>query len=355
MLILKPLILVLLLYLAACGPTTETPRSPTTTHQVQASDATARFGSLEWEDQAFSRIADASLSPSGRFVVVLDEAPPFVHVFDRSAGESWNFGARGEGPGELRRPYSLEVVGDTTLLLLSNGRFDVFDIHGNWLRGRPLNEFGVLASALAVGCDGRLFVYGAPPDSWGSDTVTWLHELRWDSVPRRRSLLEIAGPVTTVAFGGPPSLHATDVGILLWHRNAPARSGWWLPCSTLEPERLTSRTSEAADGETRVFDNGRTEESKHISDVDTLFSGAAVADTTPILGRRWGGFEAKARTALEFHTREGCTAVELSGHWTLFDATPSELLLGHTDLYPEAWIVPRRLIAEWTETGRCTI
>lgn len=75
---------------------------------------------------------DISLLDSG-FVIVLDEHPPFVRVFDASGNLLRSFAGRGEGPGELGWPGFLMMGEDGSLRVLDAGRmqFKGFDLEGD--------------------------------------------------------------------------------------------------------------------------------------------------------------------------------------------------------------------------------
>lgn len=59
------------------------------------------------EGEGFTRIRDARLTPDGRFVVVLDQAPPYVRVFRTSGSLEAAFVPHGEGPGEAEHPLAM--------------------------------------------------------------------------------------------------------------------------------------------------------------------------------------------------------------------------------------------------------
>lgn len=247
-----------LVCVAACGAAPDSSRPPSEIHQITEEDAVARFGSDSRDEEVFSRIVDANLSRSGRFAVILDQAAPFVHVFDRHDGSAWTFGAAGEGPGELHAPYSLELVGDTALLIPNRNGIDRFDFKGTWKKRHSPHEFGLLVTAITTGCRDRVFVYGRPGRGASSDTVSWLHELRWDTTPPTTVALDVWGAMSPVRFGSVEGFDATDEGILLWQRSDWSHAGWWLPCSSLAPTRLTSRSVAHSRVEKQVMDSERT-------------------------------------------------------------------------------------------------
>jgi hypothetical protein len=351
----KPWLLIsVLLCIGSCNRPADSLRSPSEIHRLTVEDAVVRFGSLTRENEVFSRIVDASLSRSGRFVVVLDEAPPFVHVFDRQDGAAWTFGVTGEGPGELRDPYSLEVLADTVLLVLNGNGIDWFKLDGTWKQRNRLGELGLLASAITTGCSDRVFVYGRSEGGTSSDTVSWLHELRLDSTPPNTTALKVWGSVSPVRFGSIEGLDATNEAVLLWHRSDWSQTGWWLPCSSLQPIRLTSRSATLTVSEEQVIDSERTAVKMSISYSDTLAGGAAISGRTSVVSLKWWR-KGQEHTTLEFHSAETCSALNLLGHWALYDATPTEMVLGYTDLVPETWIVSSGTLAALSEPNTCTI
>lgn len=78
------------------------------------------------EGEGFTRIRDAHLTPDGRFVVVLDQAPPYVRVFTTSGSLEAAFVPHGEGPGEAESPLAMAVSDDRILSVPNPVRWRVW-------------------------------------------------------------------------------------------------------------------------------------------------------------------------------------------------------------------------------------
>lgn len=105
-----------------------------------------------WERPSVVEIGD------GR-VYVLDAQAHRVHVLDAGTGEPlFAFGAEGDGPGEFRRPFGIEAVGD--VIAVGDGAgpgVELFSPDGEYRRSLRLEFLPFLLEGLP---DGRLWVTG---------------------------------------------------------------------------------------------------------------------------------------------------------------------------------------------------
>lgn len=126
-----------------------------------------RLGSELGDDDAFGRVMDVELGPTGR-IYVADDLSWNVAVFDRSGRLLRRLGRRGRGPGEFERPWHLAVDRHDSLFVWDGavGRISVFGPDGRFARG--FNTPGPWAvNGFSVRTDGTLLV-GAFTGSGGS-------------------------------------------------------------------------------------------------------------------------------------------------------------------------------------------
>lgn len=106
----------------------------------------ARYGTLDGEGTAFSSIS--GVAPTDSTVFVLEVDPARVAVLTPDGAWLRDIGRPGEGPGELRGPSEIEMVGDTI-----------------WVgdpRGRRLEKFGQDGTPLAS------YRWSVPADTLGA-------------------------------------------------------------------------------------------------------------------------------------------------------------------------------------------
>ena len=109
------------------------------------------------ESQVLARPTELVTDEHG-VVYVLDAGDASVHLFDTSGVRFRTIGREGSGPGELRAPRSLQVVGDTIRVLdAGNGRVQVFTVHGTASRTSPMPPSARLGG-LAFAADGSMLV-----------------------------------------------------------------------------------------------------------------------------------------------------------------------------------------------------
>lgn len=128
-------------------------------HPVFELEEVSRLGTLEGDGSALSSVSGIAATDST--ILVLEAAPPRVAVF-RPSGE-WisDFGRSGDGPGELRRPGEIGLVGGEVWIGDAGGRrLEVFRMDGGSIRSYrwelPPDSLGAPAFAMAQLSDGSI-------------------------------------------------------------------------------------------------------------------------------------------------------------------------------------------------------
>jgi hypothetical protein len=129
------------------------------------------FGAEHDELRWFSRIRDAAFIGSNH-IAVLDEAPPYLRIFDFSGALVEAYLPRGGGPGEAERPHAVAANQRLELLVLHDGRASLLSLDDGFVGTDRIP--GVLATDVGWGCNGWL-VYG--PGNWASGERHWAHVL----------------------------------------------------------------------------------------------------------------------------------------------------------------------------------
>ncbi len=306
------------------------------------------FGSLDGPSGvgALTMITDAALSGSGRFLAVGDYTDPFVHVLDRETGESWAFGQRGQGPGELIMLYSMEFTGDSLIRLLSSSRLEEFTAAGDWLRGWRPADLGLRAVAFEGACSGRLFYHGNETHRRAVDSTAWLFEAIGPAEPPRPRLFQ---PGVGVSRSGPwVWLQGSAHGVAALHQQGEAETLYWIPCdgAAVVMDRwgfsVSSRAAESSSGA----------KGRGYTLPDTLFWGLAVEGETIVYALTFKDGEARV-TSLMVREGEACASLELFGSWTLFDLHRDLMLLAQHDPFPAVKAVSWRWVQEHLTPSRC--
>jgi hypothetical protein len=293
--------------------------------------------------EALGRIEDAALSESGRYMAIADQSSPHLKVFDRASDSAWSFGAKGEGPGELRAAYAVEFLGDSSLLVLSGDhRLKHFGVHGEWRGGSSLGPTDLLIGSITAGCGQRIYAYGHPAPYRNLDSLPWVHEVRRDPEVSTRPLLWIRGTEILFGRGSLKGFDATEDGVLLWDRAQAPHVGYWLPCggdSVQTWSRWAAEEIEVESGlESREGVSGEA-----LTLPDTLFAGAAARGSTKIWARRPYRPDHEEQVTLVRVHREGtCRAVGLLGTWTLQDGHSGGLLVSTSEPFPSVSVL------DWT-------
>lgn len=98
-------------------------------------DPVAVIGATEGEELAL--VLDAARAPTGD-VFILERFPQSVRRYSATGALISVFGQPGEGPGDLLRPISLTLVGDSLFVMDSGSRrISVFSLDGDLIRDVP--------------------------------------------------------------------------------------------------------------------------------------------------------------------------------------------------------------------------
>jgi hypothetical protein len=111
---------------------------------------------LLWQAPSEAEVREGSawanptrIAVNDRHVAVLDPQLSRVHLFTPEGERSASFGRRGEGPGEFSRPATLEVYGDSVLVMnaFASPPFQWFGPDGSYLGalGAPIDGVGAAA------------------------------------------------------------------------------------------------------------------------------------------------------------------------------------------------------------------
>jgi hypothetical protein len=108
----------------------------------------------------FALSLDVRLIPGG--AVVLENQLSRLVVFDEDFRPVRTIGQPGQGPGELQRPYSLEVRGNRIAVgEINNQRISVFHMDGSIERSFPVPK-GM--ASFAIGANGTIYVNADSPE-----------------------------------------------------------------------------------------------------------------------------------------------------------------------------------------------
>ena len=270
------------------------------------------------EAEIFSRILGAQMSPDGRFVVVLDQVPPFVRVFQRDGTLAVAFVPRGGGPGEATSPTAIGVSNDH-VLLLEPGRASIFTLGGQLVDERNI---GFFPTSVARGCGDDFLAYGPGPDTEG--TIVWLRSFGALADPPS-AIVEGASPAERRArqrraLGGSSRLARGGELILLHHDARDPPETLTLACPDYRTVAVDTVPEFADPGPTR---EQRTGDGAIQQPPPAIFVGAAILDQTRILSA-WVSGESGTRVML---LDEDAPAFHTSSQMALLDAQPGHSVL----------------------------
>jgi hypothetical protein len=285
---------------------------------------------------ALARVVAARVTESGRHVVVLDEAPPFIRVFDRTGKLRAAFLAKGGGPREARFPAAIATAGDSLILFADHARrLAVFDFDGN-LRGEMSGlPFTVLSAA--GGCDGDWVLYGPRREPGpGVRRAAWLHRVRLEGAGSIESVLTDSIRPGNTPIGLPFGLVRGGGGALLRHELGPAPVAVRWECGSARP--TSAPLPAEVDGAGRALEKqegGRTVEARTITagsraqgGIAELPGGLVVADQVVARVDAEGG---ATNTRLWGTRRGGSWSATLPGAYLLRDSRPGVGVLVQAD------------------------
>lgn len=291
--------------------------------------ASVSYGDSGKGDASLTDVVDIlELTPDS--IVILDAAPPFIHLVDGDGMLLGTYGPEGDGPGELRRPWGL-AADSAHIWLQDRGQ----------LIGWSRDDFGEVrrlqsapqSTALTAGC-GRavLAIVDGPRPGSGTqyDREYGLAALEGDStwdavhpVPPPTTPLQLGWP----RFGG--SAYGNDhVAIIHWWDEAIEL----IPC---DPE-----------GEVRSYPIAAADE----------WSQIAVPEGVALLGESVVAFYGDRRMAVDtthvavLDVHAGLVRrFKLEGRFALLEVTDGRSWLAHLSLVPVVLSVPKQAFADWVE------
>ena len=299
------------------------------------------------EGEGFTRIRDAHLTPDGRFVVVLDQAPPYVRVFTTSGSLEAAFVPHGEGPGEAESPLAM-AVSDDRILVLQPGRASLFTLGGGFL---DTGATGFWPQAAARGCGEDFLVYGPGTDADG--THVWLRALRGlDAGPAL--LLGGDSEAERYSYGmrqffGPRDLAGSDDVIVVHHAAREPAETLTMSCPDYRtvatdtlPGLVHHRHKHTRTGPGTVVVRGR-------EAGEPAVSGVAVVGRTPVLSVDVLGEPGMRMVRLPLGTR---VDTSIPTAHVLLDARPGSLALVRSPR--NAQPVPHLLLVDYDAFVRTT-
>jgi hypothetical protein len=244
---------------------------------------------------------------------------------------------------------AVDVLADSTILVLSGGRLERYDAHGRWLGGSNLLDAGIRPLRVAVACGTDVFVYGPPLSVVGTETgrSPWVYHVDLESPdPSVRAILTIEGPpwpgwAGLIGFSGTPD------GILLWHDFGERPTGFWIPC----------------DGEVSMWSVGSNErpaggtpDGSVLTLPDTLFAGAVSLGPLKVWARR-GRAPADGRSATRLHGVEDgtCWEAELAGTWVVLDAHDRGLMVTTREPFPVVQVLDWEWLLRQRREAPCRV
>jgi len=164
---------------------------------------------------------------SGEEIRVLDSSPPWVRVFSKNGRFSKALVGHGEGPGEMKLPYSLRATDDGGSLIAHSGGIEQVDGEGRSVFSAPGDRYW--SRGVAEACDGQVFTLSVRPGEVGApgllmridrvggqwDTIAVFDTIRLQASLRRRSASFLRGG---------------DRGVLLYPEEMNRHRLVWVDC-----------------------------------------------------------------------------------------------------------------------------
>jgi hypothetical protein len=300
--------------------------------------AVTEFGDLE-TGNVLGTVQDAAISPSGRYLAVLDRDDPHLRVLDREYDTAYVFGKEGEGPGEVKFPMSIAFLGDSVLAVLRSGAIDFFSPPGILRNTIQSSDLGIRAQAITDGCD-ALFIYGISGEEGRAAEPHWLHRVKVQSSPDRSVPFLSLGGRSAAKWGALEGLDGSDREIFLWHRPRNTEAGWVFDCEGETVRLLQSRESET-EVRTALLEDGSGGAVFTLS--DTLFSGSVVYGDVFLVAhtvRGENGEYGAGQTLLRSWAPEGRGCVTIPGWWWVFDAEAELVALATQEPFPRVLLIP---------------
>lgn len=277
-------------------------------------------------------------------ILVLDAAPPFLHLIDGAGEPLASFGPEGDGPGELRRPWDLAA--DPVHVWIRD-RTGLVGWSREELRETRRIQPAPQASALATGCGRDLLVVTEGPKAGAGTSYDPQYGL---------AALDAGGdagpePAWTTIHPVPPPNMPLQLG---WPRFGAVPSGdtaialvaWWdgeiqvMPCGPEVPERGSTgvgRFPFAGEGE---------------------WSGAPVPEGIAATDGTIVAFFGDRRMAVDTThvavvdvTTGDVRRFRLEGRFALLEQTPERVWVADLRLEPAVHWIPAEAFFDWASGG----
>jgi len=330
----------------------EEPELPIQT--IPDSAVLAAFGQLE--DSTGSRIVqsvrDATLSPSGRHLVIGDGVPPYLRIVDLDSDSVVMWGRWGGAPDEMGLFLSADFLSDSVIVVMAAGSVHHVRVDGTWMSGRRTRAAGVHFGALTIACGAQFYGYGMQPSARQRDPLPWIFRLSVpsspDSAPTVVPVLELPGVYRGYGTGQLVGLDGNDNGILYWHRAHPTtHTGYWIDCgdySTESWDTVPQASPALAVGARGIG----------LTLPDSMFKGAVVRDRAFLRAYTWE-VDDRPITHIEVVEPDGCREIKLAGDWKLQDGHARGVVLSRLDPFPRAVLVDWAWMDDALVAADCSI
>ena len=94
------------------------------------------------ENYMFSQLNSIQVNDEEK-IIVYDGKEVSIKVFDRDGKFIRKFGQKGQGPGEIQRPYRISLADDNTITIMDSGnnRFSYYSIEGECIKEIPTGKY----------------------------------------------------------------------------------------------------------------------------------------------------------------------------------------------------------------------
>lgn len=109
------------------------------------------------ENYMFSQLYSIQVSDEEE-IIAYDGQDVSIKVYDKNGKFIRKFGQRGQGPGEIQRPYRISLADDNTITIMDprNNRFSYYSIEGKCIKEIPTGKYRPFEAK----ADSRGYIYG---------------------------------------------------------------------------------------------------------------------------------------------------------------------------------------------------
>jgi WD40 repeat protein len=131
------------------------------------------FGGKTMWDMLFQPADDRSIAflPDGSFYCAASKDSR-IYKFNAAGEKVLEFGAKGQGPGDLMNPNGLDILDDKTLVVNDSGnkRLSLFDLTGKFIKSVKMNDSTTSLVALR---NGKIALVTSPVGQSPANSVVW--------------------------------------------------------------------------------------------------------------------------------------------------------------------------------------